>query len=174
MISCQQFRSTFEPGTQDASLLEHLRTCDACLDLAAHADPDVMFRAIGGEEIEPPGGVDAFVADVMSQVRVRGTESTMRPVQRFAWRRHLAIAATLAITFAGSLFVYRSNAPVVPSTPVQRAVLTARVPQQPVLVTRAVVETYDSQSATILEVPNESTDDVKIVMIFDENLPADL
>ena len=126
MISCQQFRSTFEPGTQDASLLEHLRTCDACLDLAAHADPDVMFRAIGGEEIEPPGGVDAFVADVMSQVRVRSTENTIRPVERFTWKRYLAIAATLAVTFAGSLVVYRSSAPVVPATPVQRAVLRAQ------------------------------------------------
>jgi len=41
-------------------------------------------------------------------------------------------------------------------------------------VTKPVVETYESQSATIMEVPNEQNDDVKIVMIFDENLPADL
>jgi uncharacterized protein (UPF0333 family) len=41
--------------------------------------------------------------------------------------------------------------------------------------TKPVVETYESDSATIVEMPSEgAADDVKIVMIFDENLPADL
>jgi hypothetical protein len=43
------------------------------------------------------------------------------------------------------------------------------------LTTKPVVETYESDSATIVEMPSEgAADDVKIVMIFDENLPADL
>ena len=32
MISCQTYRASLSAGTQDAALLEHLRTCDACLD----------------------------------------------------------------------------------------------------------------------------------------------
>ena len=42
------------------------------------------------------------------------------------------------------------------------------------LATKPIIETYDSENATIVEVPSEEADDVKIVMIFDENLPADL
>jgi len=41
-------------------------------------------------------------------------------------------------------------------------------------VTRPVVDTYESKNATIIEVPSESKDDVQVVMIFDESLPADL
>jgi len=41
-------------------------------------------------------------------------------------------------------------------------------------VTKPVVDTYDSKNATIIEVPSESKDDVQVVMIFDESLPADL
>ena len=36
MISCDSFRTRFHAGTDDAALLEHLRTCDRCLDFAAH------------------------------------------------------------------------------------------------------------------------------------------
>jgi hypothetical protein len=43
------------------------------------------------------------------------------------------------------------------------------------LTTKPIVESYESESATIVEVPTDEVgDDVKIVMIFDENLPADL
>jgi len=41
-------------------------------------------------------------------------------------------------------------------------------------VTKPVVETYESKNATIVEVPSEAKDDVQVVMIFDESLPADL
>ncbi|HEX8152758.1 MAG TPA: hypothetical protein VF698_06530, partial [Thermoanaerobaculia bacterium] len=70
MITCEQFRARFAPDTNEAALLEHLRSCDACLDDAARIDPDVMFRAIGGGELIPPGGIDAFAADVMREVRL--------------------------------------------------------------------------------------------------------
>lgn len=166
MISCDSFRKRFHVGIDDAALLEHLRTCDRCLDFAAHADPDVMFRALGGNEIVPPGGIDAFVDGVMQQVRVRDAESTVAAARVVAWPRRLAMAAAVAVAAFGTTLVYR-NEPAVSLEPIQRAEIRT-------LTTKPVVETYDSQNATIVEVPTEESDDVKIVMIFDENLPADL
>ena len=78
MISCHAFRDTLRPGTSDPAVLEHLRKCDACLDWAVSIDPDNFFRAIGGEEHVPPGGVDAFAAGVMAQVRARQKEGSVR------------------------------------------------------------------------------------------------
>jgi len=167
MISCQTFRANLQPGTHDADLLEHLRHCDACLDFAVQVDPDTFFRALGGDELVPPGGVDAFVGDVMAQVRSRETETAAEPRGTFTNVRRLAIAATVAAAVTTGLVVSNhqsARAPVgVPSAVLRRPV-----------VTKPVVETYESSSATIVEVPSESKDDVQIVMIFDESLPADL
>ena len=171
MMSCDTFRARFHASTEDAALLEHIRTCDRCLDFAANVDPDVMFRALGGDDLVPPGGVDAFVDDVMRQVRVRGAETAIdRPVP-MSWTRRLAIAATVTITITAATLAYRhDNAPVA-----QQQVASAVTPKPKILTTKPVVETYDSENATIVEVPSEEAgDDVKIVMIFDENLPADL
>ena len=172
MITCESFRSRFVAGTGDPALLEHLRTCDRCLDLAAHTDPDVMFRALGpsefGDELVPPGGIEAFVDDVMQQVRVRGAESTVRASHRVvSWPRRLAIAATVAAAITGGVF-YQSASSVTSPVPFQRAAMHPMTG----FATKPVVETYESQNATIVEVPSD--DDTKIVMIFDENLPADL
>jgi hypothetical protein len=38
---------------------------------------------------------------------------------------------------------------------------------------KPVIENYESQNATIVEVPTEG-EAVKVVMVFDESLPADL
>ena len=167
MMSCDSFRTRFHAGTDDAALLEHLRTCDRCLDFAAHADPDVMFRALGGAEMTPPGGLDAFVSGVMQQVRVRDAETvaSKRVVQ---WPRRLALAAAVGAAVFGATLVYRVDAP-----ETVKPIVRAAVHRAP-LATKPVVAAYDSQNATIVEVPTEETDDVKIVMIFDENLPADL
>ena len=168
MISCDSFRTRFHAGTEDAALLEHLRACDRCLDFAAHSDPDVLFRALGGGELIPPGGVDAFVNDVMQQVRVRDAETTVREAHNVvAWPRKLAMAAAIAATVFGATLVYRTDVPTAP-----QGVARAHITRAP-LTTKPVVETYDSDNATIVEVPTEGSD-VKIVMIFDENLPADL
>lgn len=173
MISCDSFRTRFHAGTEDAALLEHLRSCDRCLDLAAHADPDVMFRALGGTEMTPPGGIDAFVNGVMQQVRVRDAESTVNVAHGFNWPRRLAMAAALGAAVFSATLVYRND-------PAPTAPLTARVAAAPhravaaSLTTKPIVETYESDSATIVEMPSEGSDEVKIVMIFDENLPADL
>ena len=48
MISCQTFRATVRPGSDDVNVLEHVRSCDACLDYALTIDPDFFFRAMGG------------------------------------------------------------------------------------------------------------------------------
>jgi hypothetical protein len=176
MISCDQFRSRFTTDTEDALVLEHLRSCDRCLDVAVQSDPDVMFRALGGGEMIPPGGVDAFVVDVMQQVRVRAAESTVAARKTASWPRRLAVAATLAAGISGAVLynqVY-GPLPMVTDTPMSIARGIAPVAAQK-LATKPIVETYESQNATIVEMPSEgAADDVKIVMIFDENLPADL
>jgi len=176
MMTCDSFRTRFHAGTEDAALLAHLRACDRCLDFAAHADPDVLFRALGGEEMVPPGGIDAFVTDVMQQVRVRDAE-TVASKRVIVWPRRLAMAAAVGAAVFGATMVYRIDAPQSgaeafrPPTPVaQRA--EARLSTQ--LATKPVVAAYDSQKATIVEVPTDTSSDVKVVMIFDENLPADL
>lgn len=170
MISCDSFRTRFDAATDDPALLEHIRSCDRCLDFAANVDPDVMFRALGGAEMVPPGGVDAFVDDVMRQVRVRGAETVVETPHALSWTRRLAVAATIAVTVTAATVAYRSQN--VPSTP--QRIEAASVPSK-ILTTKPVVETYDSQNATIVEMPaEEAGDDVKIVMIFDESLPADL
>jgi hypothetical protein len=174
MITCESFRNRFETGSEDPAVLEHLRSCDRCLDFAAHQDPDVMFRALGGEELVPPGGGEAFVDDVMQQVRVRGAESTLSASRRVAsWPRRLAIAATIAAAVTGAMFYNSFPSGPTGSQPVVAidAGLRAR-PSRENLATKPVVESYESENATIVEVPSD--DDVKIVMIFDENLPADL
>ncbi|HEV7767997.1 MAG TPA: hypothetical protein VGQ76_23540 [Thermoanaerobaculia bacterium] len=172
MISCDAFRVRFEGSTEDPAVLGHLRECDRCLDFAAQTDPDVMFRALGGGEMIPPGGVEAFVVDVMQQVRVRSAESTVTARHEVSWTRRLAIAATLAVGITGAM-VYNQlwNPGPTGSQPV------ASITASPVrtFTTKPIVETYESDRATIVEVPSEgAADDVKIVMIFDENLPADL
>ncbi len=171
MISCQNFRATLEPGTRDAKVLEHLRRCDACLDYAIQVDPDNFFRLLGGDELVPPGGVDAFVGDVMTQVRSRQTETAAQPHHTFTNMRRLAVAATIAAAVTTGLVVSNRQ-------PAERPVATiaqhAALSTQRSLVTKPVVETYDSKNATIVEVPKDGKDDVQVVMIFDESLPADL
>ena len=168
MISCQTFRATVRPGSDDVNVLEHVRSCDACLDYALTIDPDFFFRAMGGGEMVPPGGVDNFVSDVMAQVRLRQAEgSTM---VRLPLNRYLRAAAAVLFVIAGATGVYRyeSRQAVVP------AVIVAKASIPKTLTTKAVVETYQSQNATIVEMPTASPNDAKVVMIYDSSLPADL
>ena len=175
MITCQHFRATIQPGTTDAGLLEHLRHCDACLDVAMGVDPDLFFRSIGGEEIVPPGGIDAFVGDVMSQIRVRTAETSLAPHPRVnVWQR-LAIAATVAAGITGAALVYHSRGGS-PATQRIQAVVAAAKPvaaRSAEFATKSFVKSYSSHDATIVEMPNDGSD-TRIVMIFDDKLPADL
>lgn len=170
MMACDSFRKRFHAGTEDAALLEHLRSCDRCLDFAAHADPDVMFRALGGSEMVPPGGLDGFVSGVMQQVRVRDAETVTAQRRVAVWPRRLAMAAALGAAVFGATMVYRVDGPAAMKPAIRAAAAVQRVP----LTTKPIVAAYDSDTATIVEVPTGETDDVKIVMIFDDNLPADL
>jgi hypothetical protein len=168
MINCTKFRASFEPETETPEVLEHVRACDACLDYAVSIDPDVMFRAIGGDELVPPGGVDAFVGDVMREVRLRATESATYRV--IAWPRRLAVAATLVAGITGGALMWQRQhvaPPIGPQTPTHQ--VAARV-----LTSKPVIEKYDSDTATIVEMPTGSANDAQIVMIIDEKLPADL
>lgn len=168
-MDCTRFRASFAPGAESPESLAHLRACDACLDFAARIDPDVMFRAIGGEEMTPPGGIDSFVADVMREVRIRDAETVVARTSP-AWYRRLAVAAAFTVAVsAGSLFLVQERQSVAPAT-VVRATLRPVAPT----VNRPVIESYESQNATIVEVPTEGAGDVKVVMIFDETLPVDL
>ena len=173
MIGCQNFRDTLIPGTSDPGVLEHLRACDPCLDFALQRDPDLFFRAMGGEELVPPGGVDAFVEGVMTQVRGRQTESAVQP-QRIGtvWQR-LAVAATLAVGITGAAFFAQQNRAAGPIA-TARPLASHRGAQPVALVTKPIVESYDSQNYTIVEVPQDTTSNTQVVMIFDDKLPADL
>lgn len=175
MMTCQNFRARLQPGTTNPDLLEHLRHCDACLDFAMSVDPDLFFRSIGGDELVPPGGVDAFVSDVMSQVRVRTAETSLVPHRTYSVWQRLAIAATVAAGITGATLAWRfeqSRQVVPPSGAVAvaaRPVLARPIPTA----TKSFVETYSSHDATIVEMPDNGSD-TKIVMIFDDKLPADL
>jgi hypothetical protein len=174
MMSCETFRSQFRAGNEEPAVLEHIRTCDRCLDFAASVDPDVMFRALGGEELIPAGGVDAFVGEVMQQVRVRSAETRMGEVHVISWPRRVAVAATLVAGVTGAMLFNRWDAPSGPGVQTPAAI-HARAHSSVVLATKPIIETYESEKATFVDVPSEEAgDDVKIVMIFDENLPADL
>jgi hypothetical protein len=168
MISCQTFRATIRPGTEDVNVLEHLRSCDACLDHAVSIDPDFFFRSLGGSNIVPPGGIDNFVSDVMAQVRLRQTEDSA--MRRLPLNRYLRAAAAVLFVIAGATGVYRYGHSDVRPIPV----LTAAAPVQKPIATKAIVESYQSESATIVEIPNASANDAKVVMIYDSSLPADL
>jgi hypothetical protein len=175
MITCQQFRASLQSGTTDAALLEHLRHCDACLDHAMGIDPDLFFRSIGGEELVPPGGIDAFAGDVMSQVRVRSAETSLAPRRSAGVWQRLAIAATVAAGVTGATLVYQFENRG-PATQQPHSVVAAAKPvaaRSAALATKSFVETYSSHNATIVEVPNDGSD-TKVVMIFDDTLPADL
>lgn len=170
MISCQTFRATVRPGSDDANVLEHLRSCDACLDHALAIDPDFFFRSMGGGEMVPPGGVDNFVSDVMAQVRLRGAESSAAP--RVSINRYLRAAAAVLFVVAGTLGVYRYEQRVAPQPAAIVATSPARTAKP--TATKAIIETYQSQNATIVEIPPASANDAKVVMIYDSSLPADL
>jgi len=171
MMTCSYFRTHLQPGNADAAMLDHLRHCDGCLDFAMSVDPDLFFRSLGGEELIPPGGIDAFVGDVMSQVRVHDAEAALAPRHAVsAWQRW-AIAATVAVGVTGATVAYRyeHQAP----APQPAHIIAAATPHPKPTATKSFVETYSSHDATIVEMPNDGSD-TKVVMIFDDKLPADL
>jgi hypothetical protein len=170
-MNCAAFRRAVEAGTDDAVVRGHLRSCDPCMEWAVSVDPEMMFRSIGVPETEPPGGTDAFVADVLRQVAMRDAERRLvRPPVRFGSVFRWSAAAALAVGIFGALVVTRDARQVVVPSQSPAAVAVVQAP----VVDRPVVEQYDSAGATIVEVPAETPNDIRLVMVFDESLPVDL
>lgn len=164
-MNCATFRDDLAKKNLTPESLAHMRACVNCLQDAVAADPDNLFRSLGGEDLVPPGGTEAFVEEVLQQVHLRQTEGTLGR-GRFTSHYRWAIAAALALTITG-ITMSRYDQQVSPAvTPVA----SSRV----VPANLASVESYEEASATIVELPNTDTENVKIVMIFDETLPADL
>jgi hypothetical protein len=171
-VSCQEFRKECAAGDLSSEGLVHLRACEDCLGHAIDIDADLAFRAIGGE-MEPLGGVETFVADVMHQIHVHETEKQLRagsPWGRRVQGWAVAAAATVAV-IAGAIAYPRFQQ--VPAE-VQQTAAVVRPATPVALVSRPIIESYSSANATIVEVPTEAQDDIKVVMVFDDKLPADL
>lgn len=170
-MNCESFRTAIEQGTDDLGVRGHLRACDPCMEWAVATDPDLMFRALGVDEAEPPGGTDAFVADVLRQVEMRDAERrigrrTVRFTPAFRW----SAAAALALGVLGTLVLQKDHGVAV--APAARP--AASVAQAAPVVDRPVIEQYDSAGAMIVEVPAQNSSDIRLVMVIDESLPADL
>ena len=172
-MNCQTFRTQLATGADTTEMREHLRECPSCLEAAVETSPDFLFRSLGGEMI-PPGGVDEFVSEVMQQVHVRSAEQRIarRPLSPiYRW----SLAAAFAMTVLTSLIVNRTATiePVTTTIASARPIAT-RPADRRAVAARPVVENYSATAATIVEIPTEETGDLKVVMIFDESLPADL
>ena len=168
-MRCEDFRAAVLDGDLTDAALEHLRTCEPCMNAAVEHDPDLLFRSIGGE-IEPPGGAEAFAAEVMQQIHVRETERRFTRRSGYTGMQRWALAAAAAFAVGtGALFWPRENRIDVPVAPVSQQAV-AEMPS----VVRPVVEKWDSSNAMIIEIPEEETSDLKVVMVFDESLPADI
>jgi hypothetical protein len=170
MMTCERFRELI-PAAADATpeQLAHLRACVDCRLEAVQVDADYLFRALGGEDLVPDGGVDAFVEGVMSSIATRQTERATTSRSRMsAWQRW-SIAAALALAVGSVLAVRTLESPLAPAaTPV--AAISPKIGVEPV----AVIASYDAAGATIVELPAETSLEPKIVMVFDETLPVDL
>lgn len=164
-MNCQGAIQAIREGAIGEEALTHLRSCPACLDVAVRVDPDILFRSLGGKELTPPGGVDLFVAEVIQQVDVRRKESELSPRRLSSRPVQWAVAAALGLMVTTASLIQRPDAVLAPKSAVP--VVTAP------LLSRPVVENYESASATIVEVPSAETS-VQIVMVFDDSLPVDL
>lgn len=167
-MTCEEFRSAIERGIDDAETRAHVRACDGCLRDALAIDPEYFFRSIGGE-MEVPGGADLFVEEVMQQIHVRATERRIAP-HTSSRRYWLAFAASVAVAVTSFVLTRQPAAVVTPHTAIAQQHAPAAI--APVS-SRPVVENYEANDATIVQVPTNK-DDVQVVMVFDQSLPADL
>lgn len=176
-MNCHDVKKMLESGEESVEMRQHLRSCADCLELAVSLEPTTMFTTLGGDEMVPPGGVELFVSDVMGELRLREKERSLDEQdhpKRIAW--WWSAAATIFILFTTWLAIQPDNRPDIasPAATVAELNVPAPMPVAEPAVTRPVIDDYDRTEATIVELPSESADDVKIVMIFDETLPQDL
>ena len=168
MMDCREFEYACRSGRIDAESLGHLRACQRCLGFVSENDPDLLFRAVGGE-IEPPGGLDDFVGGVMSAIHVRDSERALaRQRGRVAPFYRWSLAAALFTAMLSLVIVMPREGSITPPVAARQVAASSDHFQVP------MVEEYASAGATIIEVPTEEENDLKIVMIFDESLPVDL
>ncbi len=168
-MNCSDFLSRLDGPVEDPTMLAHLRSCSECVDAAIRVDADNLFRALGGDELVPPGGEDLFVASVMQQVAVRQAERTSTREPRYSALYRWSIAAVLAVVLVSGGLQYRVRQS--QSVTQLAAITPAAAPAA--LLERPLLEDYDSAGATIVEIP-AGTSDMKIVMVFDDSLPTDL
>jgi hypothetical protein len=74
----------------------------------------------------------------------------------------------ILVGISGAAIVYRQSEQTAPVAQMRPAAHRAE------LVTKPIVESYDSRTATIVEMRGEGAGDAQVVMIFDDSLPADL
>lgn len=166
-MNCAMFREALQNGALSPAGLAHMRSCAVCLDAAVKADPDNLFRSLGAE-VDPPGGVDLFVEEVLQQVHLRKTEEALRTRTRFPAIHRWSVAAMLMIAVIGAA-VLRDQSGTTPTVQTRQVVASPLVPAS-----LPAVEAYEEANAMIIELPAEETGDFKVVMIFDETLPVDL
>lgn len=168
-MNCSRFIGLLGEGPLTPEALAHMRACGSCLEKAVLADGDNLFRSLGGTELEPAGGIDQFAAEVMHQIHVREAESKIARRRPMPAAVRWSIAATLAVGVAAASLLYRpAVTPMTAPASQQAAVNDLFDPSMTV----PVVEEYANGGATIVEMASDS--DLKLVMIFDESLPADL
>ncbi len=168
-MSCNQFERLLSSGPLSSEALAHMRICSSCLEQAVAADPENLFRSLGGEQLEPEGGTDQFVSEVMGQIHLREAETRLSRKREMPATARWSIAAALAVAVAGSALLYR---PALDQVPAMSRPSAAAAQLFDPSVTLPVVEEYSNGGATIVEMASDS--DLKVVMIFDESLPVDL
>lgn len=167
-MNCTEFLSR-DSHELRADALEHIRECEACLNASVSDDPVNLFRGLGPLELEPEGGIDAFVAGVMEQVDASERQKRLTAPRSASsgWMRYAVAAGVAGVLVAAGLY-FPAHVPQDPATFTQIPVTA----QADTFVSRPVVEQYQSLNATIVEMPGQS--DFQLVMVFDESLPADL
>jgi len=173
-MTCSEFRQAFRPGKRDAETLAHLRSCADCLEYAVTLDPECLFVSLGGGEVLPPDGVDEFVNGVMDEIRIREAEQRAATAQNSPRRYWWSLAAAIVIAVFATVFAFRPAVTPDAVDPSETLAVSRSVelPAETTIV--PVIENYDAANATIIEMPMQSDDDLRIVMIFDESLPVDL
>lgn len=177
-MNCNELRDKLQSGEEFAGKQEHLRNCADCMEFAIALEPSDLFVTLGGADIVPPGGLDAFVSDVMNEVRLRETEKSLDNDEshpaRIAWWWSAAAAVFILVTSWLAIQPGMRPDAARPATEVPVVEQTMPADQIQPSITRPVIDEYDRPEATIVELPTESADELKIVMIFDESLPQDL
>jgi hypothetical protein len=168
-MTCDRFRSELPASADEPLLLAHLRECDDCMNWVADESPELLFRALGGDELVPPGGVDGFVAGVMQQVELSNLQRQIRPARRASRWSGWAAAALFALATATFAIREVVNTPNELSVPAIAMDLEAAASFH-----RPIIEHYANAAAMIVEVPTSESEDFKLVMIFDDSLPVDL